>query len=99
MLRKKQCRIEYSVRFREDLFAITSYVWRHFNDFDAATKFAEDVIIKIEKRAYSPGGYSKTRVGNRDIYKITFRRKYVIYYVMDNEIMRVLHISYYGNGL
>ena len=91
--------IEYAPEFERKLYQIAGHIWREYGDLDAAERFVLTVETLIQKRANSgPDSFEKCisqRTRQHSFYRI-YLRKWVIYYVVDDDKMRVVNITHYG---
>lgn len=92
----KKYTITYLPLFYKDMDKITKYIAKRLKNRIAADNLINEVIQKIEKRAYNPNGYEKysSSTIRKNTYYRLYIKNYIVFYIVKNNIMEVRRILY-----
>lgn len=86
--------LEYSPRFFKEIDSIDNYIRYNLDNRFAADNLTDAIEIAIQKRLEHPLDFEKyyTKAGN--VYYRIYVNNYIIFYTVNDEIMKVRRIIY-----
>lgn len=92
----KKYHIRYFPLFYKDLNKITNYIIYKLNNKIAANNLIDEIEYEIKKRAYNPENYEKYKSSKnrKDTYYKLYIKKYIVFYIVKDDIMEVRRILY-----